>query len=46
MLPSHQPKKRKKSTTEWNWTYQHEDSFNLLKTAVSSPPVLGFPNFD
>ena len=46
MPPSHQPKKRKKSTTEWNWTSQHEDSFNLLKTAVSSPPVLGFPNFD
>ena len=34
MPPSHQPKKRKKSTTEWNWTSQHEDSFNLLKTAV------------
>ena len=46
MPPSHQPKKKKKPTSDWNWTSKHQESFDLLKTAVSTPPVLGFPDFN
>ena len=33
------------SDTEFNWTGEHQEVFDLLKTLLTSVPVLGYPDF-
>ena len=33
------------SDKKFNWTGEHQEAFNLLKTHLMSVPVLGFPDF-
>ncbi|CAG8731525.1 15488_t:CDS:2, partial [Funneliformis mosseae] len=36
--------KTPKENKEWNWTNQHQDSFNTLKQKLMEAPVLAQPN--
>ena len=33
------------SDKKFNWTGKHQEAFNLLKTCLTSAPVLGYPDF-
>lgn len=35
-----------KKGTEFIWTHECEQSFNLLKTKLMNPPILQYPNFE
>ncbi|KAL5010640.1 hypothetical protein ScPMuIL_012945 [Solemya velum] len=35
----------KMSLKDWKWDLAQEDAFQSLKTALTSPPILGYPDF-
>ena len=48
MLAGIQRKKSKKKITEpkpWKWGAEEENAFRELKTQLTTPPILGFPDF-
>lgn len=34
-----------KHTKQWKWEQEQEDTFNLLKDILTSPPILAYPEF-
>ena len=48
LLEGQQNKKKRRVRTvdiAWKWTSEHDESFQLLKDKLTSPPILGYPNF-
>ncbi len=49
IMPTTAPKKRRSKSSPsprvWHWGPEQEEAFQSLKDILSSPPVLGFPDF-
>ena len=43
--PKKEPKARTDSDKKFNWTGKHQEALDLLKTHLTSVPVLGYPDF-
>lgn len=48
LMPPTTQKSRKNSKTppSWKWEDKHEKSFQQLKAHLSSPPILGYPDYN
>ena len=44
--PSANEKGKEKINKEWSWNKVHQETFDKLKGILTSPPVLGYPEFD
>ena len=44
--PSANEKGKEKIKKEWSWNKVHQETFDKLKGILTSPPVLGYPEFD
>ena len=43
--PTSTKKKQRKIQKEWVWTETEQDAFEKLKTILTNPPILAFPDF-
>jgi len=49
LLPPTSTKKRnkwKEKTFNWKWDEEHQETFDKLKELLTTPPILGYPEFD
>ena len=44
--PTTKKRNRAKEQKEWSWTEKEQEVFDQLKSMLTSPPILSFPNFE